>query len=528
MDLLTLDHDLLAEFKHGGNAAAMDQLVRRHVDSVYAAAKRQVHDPHLAEDITQAVFIMLFRKAKTIRSDVKLTRWLFAATRYAVANARRAESRRKTHERAAAAERPDAIEPIHVDAEDRAKTLALLDEAIADLRPHDRDLVLMRYWQGRNLASAGAALGISHDSARQRLSRAVDRMRKFFSARGVTLGAAAALVILETSAEKAPAAVVGAISRATLQATPSALAIAKGTQMMMFWTKIKFAAAMISLLSFVGITVGVVHSVMAQTAVAPPAQSAPVAAGLPANDSHIVASITGIDVELLGVSQNPSKGKKWWKPDGSPLNVAPYDDLQWTSMPSKGQHSYEFAVSIGGTPLDMIEWKWVINSGDFTYGGKPIDSAQKPVDGVIGACHAIDSAAGETSLRLYVASGIWTPKLVCDPSGGASFWDDAGHEAIVGQPAATDGGLTIVTSDSMVDQSARLVANLPGKEVRTATVSFTVTAHLRMITSTFPGLSIKDVKTFEFQTRPYNQWVQFDNVSLKPGEKKDVQVLTSN
>ena len=105
MPLATLestDADLLREFRTG-DQAAFAALVRRHIDWVYWAARRQVHgDVHLAEDVAQAVFIVLAQRGKSLPDGVDLGPWLFGVTRFAAANARRAEERRRKHETKAA------------------------------------------------------------------------------------------------------------------------------------------------------------------------------------------------------------------------------------------------------------------------------------------------------------------------------------------------------------------------------------------------------------------------------------------
>src|SRR4051794_32182879 len=93
------DRELLQSFRASRSRHALDLLVRRYIGLVHAAAMRQVRDPHLAADITQAVFIVLVRRADSLRGDVILPAWLHTVTRHAVANARRVAQRREFHER---------------------------------------------------------------------------------------------------------------------------------------------------------------------------------------------------------------------------------------------------------------------------------------------------------------------------------------------------------------------------------------------------------------------------------------------
>src|SRR5512132_4062759 len=89
------DAELLGQFVRAESRAlaqhAFAGLVRRHVDWVYSAARRTVRDPGLAEDVAQAVFVILARKAPRLARDSgaaegpgpPLSAWLFGVTRHA-------------------------------------------------------------------------------------------------------------------------------------------------------------------------------------------------------------------------------------------------------------------------------------------------------------------------------------------------------------------------------------------------------------------------------------------------------------
>src|SRR2546421_3774422 len=85
------DHALLERYARDGSQDAFGQLVARHVDMVYSACLRQLRDPHLADDVTQAVFLILARRAGTLRRGTIVGGWLYNAARYASANALRVE-----------------------------------------------------------------------------------------------------------------------------------------------------------------------------------------------------------------------------------------------------------------------------------------------------------------------------------------------------------------------------------------------------------------------------------------------------
>src|SRR2546423_12182029 len=90
--------DVLLHRNASGAPDALPPLVARYVNLVYSTALRQVRDPHLAEDITQDVFVIFSRKAARLRAGTVLPNWLFCTTRYLAANALKIRKRRQRHE----------------------------------------------------------------------------------------------------------------------------------------------------------------------------------------------------------------------------------------------------------------------------------------------------------------------------------------------------------------------------------------------------------------------------------------------
>ena len=96
------DWQCLREFVSAGSQAAFREIVGRHVDLVYSICRRMVRDAHLAEDATQAVFVILAKKARTIRRNTSLVGWLHNTARYVSCNALRVAANRRRHEMEAA------------------------------------------------------------------------------------------------------------------------------------------------------------------------------------------------------------------------------------------------------------------------------------------------------------------------------------------------------------------------------------------------------------------------------------------
>src|ERR1051325_3125095 len=160
------DQELLREYAATGAQAAFSHLVERHVALVYSAALRQTANHAMAQDATQAVFVILARKAATLRRETALSGWLFRAVRYAALDARKIEARRQVREQEAA--QMQRIDSIHEAESDWEQLAPLLDEAMTSLGVKDRHAVLLRFFERKSFGEIGVALGSNENSARVR------------------------------------------------------------------------------------------------------------------------------------------------------------------------------------------------------------------------------------------------------------------------------------------------------------------------------------------------------------------------
>ena len=211
------DFQLLRDYAEGGHEAAFRELVVRYTDLVYSAALRQVNSPDLAGDIAQGVFTDLARKARQVTEQMpdgdSLAGWLHRGTRYAALNHWRDTRHRLANER-------QAMEQLLINAESAPNwehIRPMLDEALDSLGDEDREAVLLRYFKNRDFRAVGLALGISDDTAQKRVSRAMERLRDFFSKRNVTIGASGLAVLISANAvQSAPVGLAAAISAAAV------------------------------------------------------------------------------------------------------------------------------------------------------------------------------------------------------------------------------------------------------------------------------------------------------------------------
>lgn len=213
------DQQLLRRYVVEGSETAFAELVARHLNLVYSTALRRMNgDAPLAQDVAQLVFIDLARKARTLPDNVVLAGWLHRATRYAAAQSLRAEGRRRARESRYIGTAMNALES--ASRPDWEHIRPLLDEALDELAPADRDAVLLRCVEQRSLAEVGQTLRSSEDAARKRVSRALEKLQAGLARRGVTTTAAAlSAAIAGNAVQAAPAGLAATIAAAALSGT---------------------------------------------------------------------------------------------------------------------------------------------------------------------------------------------------------------------------------------------------------------------------------------------------------------------
>jgi RNA polymerase sigma factor (sigma-70 family) len=279
------DTELLEDYAQNRSEAAFAALIERYLSLVYSSCWRQLRDRHLAEDATQAVFLLLSRKAGMMRHPA-LAGWLLMTARYTCANIRKMEERRVRRETAVAMEMARETE----NHSNQDELLGMLDEGLSRLRESDREAIALRFLQGQSLVEVGAALGISEEAARKRVDRGVEKLRSYFGRRGVTTASAALPMIL---AEQTRAAITADIQASMVHgilqascgsagATPGIAALAKGTNMMIQIARLKVAAlALVISMTVTGAGVFSAMRVMADGAGTDPASAATSAAANP-------------------------------------------------------------------------------------------------------------------------------------------------------------------------------------------------------------------------------------------------------
>ena len=206
------DGQLLRIYAERRVEPAFAELVRRHVDFVYSAAARMVRDSHLAEDVTQGVFVALARNAPQLSNRATLAGWLHQTAQNIAAQTVRTIERRRAREQEATTMNQLLSGETEASWE---QIVPHLDAALGELSEPDRDAIVLRYFENKSAAEIGQLLGVSDEAAQKRVSRAVERLREFFANRGVAAGAGCVVALISAHAvQAAPAGLATTISAA--------------------------------------------------------------------------------------------------------------------------------------------------------------------------------------------------------------------------------------------------------------------------------------------------------------------------
>ena len=169
------------------NGRAFGQLVEQWQGMVYHSSFRRSGDSTIAEDVVQKVFTILARKARAVSRHSSPLSWLFQTTKLETLHAMRSARRRQR--------KHDALSEAELNEPSSSNQMtdlkSVLDQALDKISVADRELVLLKYYEGRTYAEICAITGRSESANKMRIKRALEKLNECLKGEGVTLSAAA-------------------------------------------------------------------------------------------------------------------------------------------------------------------------------------------------------------------------------------------------------------------------------------------------------------------------------------------------
>ncbi len=498
---------------------AFEALVDRHGAMVWGVCHRVLADAHEAEDAFQATFLVLVRKAGSVRVDGSLGRWLYGVAHRVALRARsRAERRKSGIGRVPPASAGDPSVELELSDLRRA-----VGEELERLPAKYRCPVELCHLQGMTYDLAARQLKWPVATVKSRLTRGRLRLRQRLAQRGLAPGAVAvgmATALTAQSRAAVPLELAQATARAATAcatgAFPAAVTdLTEGVLKMMMWKKLKLAAA--GALVVAGVTAqavsqqavpgGIQTPQSPQTAVQPAEKPN----DKPAGDRRWVRSLpNGAIIEVVGISTFPSGPDTWWRPDGTPLHQAPCD-------PSEPRISGENAVRmlvvvrLARIP-DGADHTWSITESQGAAWGPATRNGQ-PLPGLTEMTALLPADAADCTVLFKVAAGPWKTERTWGKNQGA-VGRSVGPSYIFSRAIATEKGTLIAVTHNVQDKPVRIVAvDLDGNELPAEIRSGSGVMNFQQLVVEF-GQPPDQIKEFRLQTRPYEE-VQIRRIALK-------------
>ena len=205
------DGALLDAFRTQKDEFALEALLRRHGPMVLGVCRRVLRDPHDAEDAFQATFLVLVRKADSLRFGHLVGNWLYGVAYRCSLEIRSAKYRRRVHERQVS-QMPDPAMPPATPVNDFRP---LLDRELQRMPDKYRAVVVLCDLEGRSRREVARELGLPEGTLSSRLATARRLLARRLTRRGVAISGGLLAVLL---AEEAQAAVPAAVASVTLHA----------------------------------------------------------------------------------------------------------------------------------------------------------------------------------------------------------------------------------------------------------------------------------------------------------------------
>jgi RNA polymerase sigma factor (sigma-70 family) len=255
------DVELLRRFITNRDEQAFEDLVRRHGPMVLGVCQRVLSSTEDIEDAFQATFLVLVRRAGTIRKTASLASWLHGVAHRVALESRRRGGRRRTHEQRAAIDEAatSLVDPAG------AELRGVLDEELSRLPEKYRAPLVLHYLEGHTKEETARVLGWTEGTVSGRLARARGLLRGRLARRGLAVGGGTLLASLaeQTAGARVSAPLASAavrLARLFLAGDAAAgagsghvLALTERVTHTMFLSKLKISAAVMLVVAVTGL-----------------------------------------------------------------------------------------------------------------------------------------------------------------------------------------------------------------------------------------------------------------------------------
>jgi beta-lactamase regulating signal transducer with metallopeptidase domain len=251
------------------------------------------------------------------------------------------------------------------------------------------------------------------------------------------------------------------------------------------------------------------------------------------NDGAFKATFSnGVTVEIMGVSYHPSKGKQWWRADGAKLEQAPYDRLSGEGKvyPQKDDKAREIALRLDSIKSEDVSYcaQTIFSHGGSATGSCNVqDNSGKEIENLKAIAMIVPEKQDTITIRYGMAVGKW--QILANYFGeGISGSSQKEGGVYFTEPYEKDKEVILSIStdiENIGNVETRLIAIDEKGNIHVASSNNSVgTSKSTLTTYRFLAIRKKQIKEYQFQTRPY-EWIEFKNISLEPGVKTNVEIV---
>jgi RNA polymerase sigma factor (sigma-70 family) len=247
------DRDLLRQFVEEKREAAFEKVVSRYAPMVLGVCRRILQDSHAADDVFQAVFLVVAKKASSLLKQESIARWLYRVTVNTALDAKSSMlTRAKYHQKM------EEINEMQSEERPTAETGSVIDEEIDRLPKKYRSVIILCCLEGLSYETASKQLGLSFATLKMRLKRGRELLRTRLIRQGITVTPAALAFLTENTS----AAVSNELMKSTIQTAMSyssgslatgfvpsqVIALAQGSIRALLWQKLMIAGMVMLIL----------------------------------------------------------------------------------------------------------------------------------------------------------------------------------------------------------------------------------------------------------------------------------------